>query len=91
MPQDKHKELWWKPAFEIFGRISVWVVVPIVAALVVGKWLDARYGTSPWAFLSLSGIGFLISSFGIVYTAREYINKIAKEKQENDSGNKKTN
>lgn len=83
MSNEDTKEPWWKPAFEIFGRISVWVVVPIVAALIAGKWLDARYGTSPWAFLSLSGIGFLISSFGIVYTAREYIRKIGDKKDDN--------
>lgn len=88
MEETPKNEPWWKPAFEIFGRVSVWVVVPIVVALIAGKWLDARYGTSPWAFLSLSGVGFLVSSFGIVYTAREYINKIAKEKQENDNRSK---
>lgn len=88
MEETPTKEPWWKPAFEIFGRISVWVVVPIVVALIVGKWLDTRYETSPWAFLSLTGIGFLVSSFGIVYTTREYINKIAKERQENGNGSK---
>ena len=73
------KNPWWKPAVEIFGQVSVWVVVPIVAALILGKWLDARYGTSPWIFLCLSGIGFLISTFGIVLTLGKYVKKIEKE------------
>ena len=85
MEETPKNEPWWKPAFEVFGRVSVWAVVPIVAALIAGKWLDGRYGTRPWIFLGLSGIGFLISTFGIVYTIGKYLNKIAKEaKNKND-------
>ena len=70
---------WWKPAFEIFGRVSAWVVIPIVLALIIGKYLDAEYDTKPWIFLTLSLVGFLISSFGIVRTIRNYIQKIEKK------------
>jgi F0F1-type ATP synthase assembly protein I len=78
MPEDTKNEAWWKPGFEIFSQISVWVVIPIVAALIIGKWLDGRYGTRPWIFLGLSGLGFLISTFGIVRTVRTYIRNIEK-------------
>ena len=67
---------WWKPAFEVFSRVSAWVIVPIVGALILGKYLDGYYGTKPWIFLVLSCIGFLISSFGIVYTIRDYLRKM---------------
>lgn len=76
MEQENKKEIWWKPAIEIFGEISVWVVVPIVLALLTGKRLDIYYGTKPWIFLGLTGIGFLISSFGIVHTVKKYLDKI---------------
>lgn len=79
MAENQTNEPWWKPGVEIFGRVSVWVVVPIVGALVVGKWLDGLYGTKPWIFLGLSGTGFLISSFGIVITVTKYIRKISNE------------
>lgn len=69
-------DLWWKPGFEIFSQISVWVVIPIVAALIIGKWLDGSYGTRPWIFLGLSCVGFLISSFGIVLTVTKYMKEI---------------
>ncbi|MEO8637626.1 MAG: AtpZ/AtpI family protein [Candidatus Taylorbacteria bacterium] len=83
--------LWWGPALEVFGQVSAWVVVPIVGALIIGKILDAKFGTKPWIFLSLTGIGFLISSFGIVRTVTKYIRKINKELSEKKDGNNNTN
>ncbi|MDO8482334.1 MAG: AtpZ/AtpI family protein [bacterium] len=94
MLQDKQKEPWWKPAFEIFGQVSAWVAVPIVIALVTGKWLDGRYGTKPWLFLGFSAAAFLISSFGIVRTVTVYMNQInpstssGQTEKENDDSNK---
>ncbi|OGI67240.1 hypothetical protein A3A05_02560 [Candidatus Nomurabacteria bacterium RIFCSPLOWO2_01_FULL_41_12] len=67
---------WWKPGVEIFSQVSGWIVAPIVLALVVGKFLDTRYGTKPVIFLSLAGIGFLITCFGIVRIVRKYIKDI---------------
>jgi len=78
MPENTKNDLWWKPGVEIFSQISIWVVIPIVAALIIGKWLDGRYGTRPWIFLGLTGLGFLVSIFGIVRTVQAYIRKIEK-------------
>lgn len=85
MEYENKKAAWWKPAIEVFGRVSVWVVVPIVGALIAGKMLDAHYGTRPWIFLGLSGIGFLVSSFGIVYIVTRYMRDIAKENNDQQS------
>ncbi len=79
MVENPKNELWWKPGVEIFGKVSAWVVVPIVVALIAGKWLDGQYGTKPWIFLGLTGIGFLISTFGIVFTIGKYMGQITKE------------
>ncbi len=67
---------WWKPAVEILGEVSSWIVVPIVLALIVGKMLDTHYGTKPVFFLSLAGIGFLITCLGIFKIMRTYIKKL---------------
>ncbi len=76
---DQNDKNWWRPAVEIFSQVSVWVVVPIVAALVIGKYLDWRFGTAPWLFLGLTGLAFLMSCFGIVRTVSRYIKEIQKE------------
>jgi len=70
---------WWKPAVEIFSEISTWIAVPIILALIVGKALDNRYGTKPWMLIILAGIGFLISSFGIVKAVKRFVEKTKEE------------
>jgi len=70
---------WWKDGALIFSEISTWIVVPIVLALILGKWLDARYGTEPWIFIGLAVFGFLITAFGIVKSVRKYSQRINKK------------
>lgn len=67
---------WWKPAMEILSEVSTWIVVPIVLALIVGKALDSRFGTKPIIFLSLAGLGFLITCFGMFRVVKNYIKKM---------------
>ena len=84
MQENKNKNsIWWKPAVEIFSEISTWIAVPIILALIAGKALDNHYGTKPWMLLILAGVGFLISSFGIVRTVKRYMKKITEEIEKN--------
>ncbi|OHA15667.1 MAG: hypothetical protein A3G52_00875 [Candidatus Taylorbacteria bacterium RIFCSPLOWO2_12_FULL_43_20] len=79
MDNDNLKETWWKLALQIFSQVSVWIVAPILVAIFLGKYLDERYGTNPWLFLALTGLAFIISSFGIVRTVTRYISRLEKE------------
>jgi len=69
---------WWKPAMQILGDVSTWIVVPIVLALIVGKALDSRFGTKPIIFLCLAGFGFLVTCFGMFRVIKNYIKKISR-------------
>ncbi|MFA6256847.1 MAG: AtpZ/AtpI family protein [Candidatus Paceibacterota bacterium] len=71
-----NKGPWWKPGVQIFSQISTWIVFPIVGALVLGKMLDKKFGTEPVIFLVLAGLGFLITSYGMVRVVKDYIKKI---------------
>lgn len=83
MKEKREKGQLWKQAVEIFSRMSLWIVSPIILALIAGTWLDERYGTAPWIFLGAIGIGFLISCLGIAFTARTYVKKIEEEHESN--------
>jgi F0F1-type ATP synthase assembly protein I len=72
-------EVWWKPAVEIFSRVSGYIVGPVVLALIVGKYLDNNFNTKPWIFLGLTGVAFIISSFSIVRTVSKYMKEIDEE------------
>ena len=74
---------WWKPAVELFSKISTWIAVPIILALIAGKALDKYYGTAPWMLLILAGIGFATSSFGIVRAVKKFIEKTKEEIKKN--------
>ncbi len=77
------KGAWWKPAVELFTQVSVWIVAPIVLALVFGKMLDTRYGTKPIIFLVLAGLGFLVTCIGIFRVIKDYIKKLQEIEKEN--------
>ena len=91
MAQDPLKQPWWEPAAQIFGQVSTWVVVPIVLALIAGKWLDGHFGTRPWIFLGLSCVGFFISTFGIVHTVTAYLKSTETETKNHGNPNEPTN
>ena len=74
--EGEKKKLYWQPAVEIFSQVSVWIVVPIVLALIFGKMLDTHFGTTPIIFLALAGVGFLFSCFGIMRVVKKYVKEI---------------
>ena len=69
----------WATGVEMFSQISMWIVAPIVGALVVGKSLDAHYGTKPWMFIGMAGLGFLVTLIGIVRIVLKYVRQMEKD------------
>lgn len=78
-PRQEGGVKWWEPAVEIFTQVSGWIAAPVVISLVLGKYLDSKFGTKPWIFLVLTGIAFLISIYGIVKVVGRYMKKIEEE------------
>lgn len=87
------KKAWWQPALIIFARMSGWIVFPVLVGLFLGKWLDDKFGTEPWFFLSVIGLAFMISIFGLVKTAQKELEKIEEDKTQkpDDDQNKDQN
>lgn len=67
---------WWKEGVKLVSDVSAWIVVPIVGALVLGKFLDTRFGTEPVIFLILAGFGFLLTCYGIFKIVKDYMKKL---------------
>ena len=70
-------------ALVIFLRMSSWVAFPILAALLLGKYLDNLLNTK-YIFLILTGLSFIVSIFGIVKELNSYLKSI--DKNNNDPG-----
>ena len=88
MQEPNNKKPWWEPAVEIFSEVSGWIAGPVVVALILGKYLDGRFGTKPWIFLGLTGFAFMVSAYEIVKVVSRYMKKIT---EEGDNQNKEEN
>ena len=77
----KNKE--YKEAIFLYFKISTWIIFPIILALIVGKYFDKRFNTSPWIFIVFVGFAFLLTCIGILKEVKKYQNKIEKEILEN--------
>lgn len=77
--ENKTENPWWQPAILMFSRLSGWIIGPVILGIIIGKWLDKKYGTDPWLFLLSIGIFFIISMVGVVRDAMREMKKIEKE------------
>lgn len=75
---------WWQPGLILFGKLSGWIVGPVVVSLFIGSWLDKKYDKSPWLTLVCVAVAFVISMFGIVIEAIQVMNKIEKDNKKGD-------
>jgi F0F1-type ATP synthase assembly protein I len=66
---------WWQPGLMLFMRLSSWIVAPVIISLVVGKYLDTFFHSSPWFFLSCVAIAFIVSMIMIVKIGLKEIDK----------------
>ena len=96
MPRDGEKEKigsdggpWWKPAVAVFGEVTGWIVVPIIGALYLGRYLDEQQGTGNLYFLALTALAFIVSCVGIGIVGVKYIRQMeedSKEKMKDQNG-----
>lgn len=80
------KESWWQPALLLFARLSSWVVVPVLLATLLGRWLDRRFDTAPWGLVVIVGFAFIISMYGLVREAGREYGKIEGKGKDGENG-----
>ncbi|HMN19044.1 MAG TPA: AtpZ/AtpI family protein, partial [Candidatus Moranbacteria bacterium] len=60
--------------------LSGWIALPILSAVMVGKWLDRKFQSAPWLLLISVGIAFVVSMVALVVIGRREMGKIEKRK-----------
>ena len=73
-----NKNFWLQTGLKMFAQTTGWIAIPIIGALYLGRWLDAKQGTEPLYFLSITAAAFIISCIGIGMTGVKYIKQIEK-------------
>lgn len=59
-------------AFRIAGDFGATIAVPAVVATFLGKYLDKKWGSSPWMMVILIAIAFTLTAIIIVRKAKYY-------------------
>jgi F0F1-type ATP synthase assembly protein I len=77
----QNNKAWWIPAIALFLRMSVWIIVPVMIAVIIGKWFDNEYNTEPWGLLGIIGLSFIFSIFMIVKIVLDEYKNIEKEEE----------
>ena len=67
-----------RQGLQLFFELSGWLIGPIVVALMLGQWLDAKYQTKPWIFLTCLTLAFIATCIGIVKATKDFIKDIEK-------------
>lgn len=79
MAHKNNQNDWWQEGLSLFFQLSGWLVVPIIIALFLGKWLDEKYQTAPWLFLSCTAVAFIITISGLIKESFKFIKQLDKE------------
>lgn len=66
---------WWQPGLRLFLRLNVWIIIPILVGVIVGKKLDSIFHTAPWLFFLCVAISFAFSMFKIIRIGLREMNK----------------
>lgn len=77
----ENKNYWLQLGLKIFAESTGWIVIPVIGALFLGRWLDDKYGTEPLYFLGITLMAFIISSIGMGITGIKYIKLIEKDEE----------
>ncbi len=76
---NKKSQFWWMPGLQMFTKLSVWIVIPIISALFVGNFLDEVFNTEPWFSIFLVTIAFFFSIGIIVYFGKKELTFMARK------------
>jgi len=79
--QKKSDATLWAAAIQLFAQVSGWIVLPIISALFLGRWLDERYDKEPMFLLSCLAIAFVLTNVGLVKQTLSAMKKMDKESE----------
>lgn len=85
MPKNSRIQSSWLKTLGWVGNLGFQIAVPLVAFAVLGRWMDQRFGTSPWLLLAGIFLSIVVTSFLILFRVQQLLSAIdnIEEKEEN--------
>ncbi|MDQ5970539.1 MAG: hypothetical protein QG603_316 [Patescibacteria group bacterium] len=79
---DKDKNYWMSFSLKVFAESTGWIAVPVVGALYLGRYLDAKQNTGSLYFFGLTALAFVISCIGLARIGIKYMAMLDSGKEE---------
>ncbi len=86
-PKNTAVDNWWQPGLLLFARVSSWIVIPVIAAMFLGQWLEQRYDWQPWGYFATVGVAFVISMIGLIREVITEMRRLDREEQTDQPDN----
>jgi len=87
MPTSQQEKKWWSNALSLFGQISGWIVVPIIAAVFLGDWLDDVYGQDNFYLYVCVAVAFVLTNVGLFINVVKFSRQMEKEASKKNNSN----
>ncbi len=72
---------WWKPAMFFYAKVTSWIIIPLVLAILLGKYVTKTIGSQSLFFIFVM-LGFGISCFGIYREVKNYQKGLDNDKKD---------
>jgi F0F1-type ATP synthase assembly protein I len=80
---DSPTNVWWRQSLFFFFDLSGYVLGPLVAAYLIGSFVDKKFETAPWGLVICVITGFIVSIAAIITKTLKYLAEAEKvEKKE---------
>ncbi len=79
---DQDKNYWMSFSLKVFAESTGWIAIPVVGALYLGRYLDARQNSGSLYFLSLTALAFIISCVGLAKIGIKYMAMLEQGKED---------
>ena len=76
----KNQETW--SALSLAWQLGYTIAIPLIVLALVGRFLDKRFGTSPWLLLVGIFLSIIISTFSVYYKTVKILGGMGDKKEE---------
>ncbi|MFH1193472.1 MAG: AtpZ/AtpI family protein [bacterium] len=77
MPDKKKSDMW--QALSLLGQLGYVIAIPLVILALGGRFIDKKYGTSPWFLIAGMFLALIISTFWVYKKTAEIMSEATEE------------
>lgn len=70
--KQKKERAYWLLGVRIMSDFGLAIAVPVVVLVLIGSWLDWRWGTRPLMIIIAFALAFVVSSVSVYRKAKKY-------------------